>query len=224
MCNTSNLEKKTCTWKKGFQVIFWYIYHFTTELHLSHWAGKLVLVCKQVSSILESIWLFVRIAMFKSYAEWLSWWVKILSCLGAFVWLGKPSECFVGLFRANISARPFQLYPNVFAKFSNPKFKFLMKFIKDSLCNSEIWLHFKKKIVFAICKTNWYLLSRNPVKKAFQLVTSVTISMSVESHRVFHNSCIEKYIFFWHRKPRSLAHFPNWKITFDISWNKSRVI
>ena len=123
-------------------------------VHLSfyHWASpfplsKLFLVCEQVSSILESIWLFVRIAMFKSYAEWLSWWVKILSCLCAFVWLGKPSECFVGLFRANISARPFQLYPNVFAKFSNPKFKFLMKFIKDSLCNSEIWLHFKRNCV-----------------------------------------------------------------------------
>ena len=136
----------------------------------------------------------------------------------------KTEWMLCGSFRANISARPFQLYPNVFAKFLNPKFKFLMKFIKDSLCNSEIWLHFKKKIVFAICKTNWYLLSRNTVKKAFQLVTSVTISMSVESHRVFHNSCIEIYFFFWHRKPRSLAHFLNWKITFDISWNKSRVI
>ena len=211
MCNTSNLEKKTCTWKKGFQVIFWYIYHFTTELHLSHWAGNLVLVCKQVSSILESIWLFVRIAMFKSYAEWLSWWVKILSCLGAFVWLGKPSECFVGLFRANISARPFQLYPNVFAKFSNPKFKFLMKFIKDSLCNSEIWLHFKKKLCLQFVRqTNTYS-PEIPLRKPFNwlpaslfpwvsnLTECSTIPalkniffFGIENHGVLHTSLIER--------------------------------
>ena len=82
-----------------------------------------------------------------------------------------------------------------------------------------------KKIVYAVGKTNWYLLSRNLVKKVFQLVSSVTISMSVESHGLVHNSCIEKcFFFFWYRKLRSLAHLLNWKITFDISLNKSRVI
>ena len=75
---------------------------------------------------------------------------------------------------------------------------------------------FQKEIVFAFCKTNWYLLSRNPVKKVFQLVSSVTISMSVESHGLLHNSCIEKCFLFWYRKSRSLAHFHNWKITFDF--------
>ena len=40
----------------------------------------------------------------------------------------------------------------------------------------------------------WYLLSSNPVKKAFQLVSSSTVSMSIETDGVFHNSCIE--IFF----------------------------
>ena len=133
----------------------------------------------------------------------------------------KTEWMLCGSFRAHIWARPFQLYPNVFAKLSNPKFIFLMKFIKDSLCNSEIWPHFKKKIVFAVCKTNWYLLSRNPVKKVFQLVSSVTISMSVESHGLLHNSCIEKCFLFWYRKSRSLAHFHNWKITFDFLGTKA---
>ena len=59
----------------------------------------------------------------------------------------KTEWMLCGSFRAHIWARPFQLYPNVFAKLSNPKFIFLMKFIKDSLCNSEIWPHFKKNCV-----------------------------------------------------------------------------
>ena len=41
----------------------------------------------------------------------------------------KTEWMLCGSVRANISARPFQLYPNVFAKFSNPKFKFLMKYM-----------------------------------------------------------------------------------------------
>ena len=163
-----------------------------------------------MSSILESIWLFVRIAMFKSYAEWLSWWVKILSCLGAFVWLGKPSECFVGFFRANISARPFQLYPNVFAKFSNPKFKFLMKFIRLPM---QFWdlAPFQKKLCLQFVRQTDTYSPEIPLRKPFNwlpaslfpwvsnLTECSTIPalkyiffFGIENHGVLHTSLIER--------------------------------
>ena len=79
----------------------------------------------------------------------------------------KTEWMLCGSFRANISARPFQLYPNVFAKFLNPKFKFLMKFIKDFPCNSEIWLHFKKKLCLQFVRqTNTYS-PEIPLRKPF---------------------------------------------------------
>ena len=72
-------------------------------------------------------------------------------------------------------------------------------FMFSYVCNN-------KKIVYAVGKTNWYLLSRNLVKKVFQLVSSVTISMSVESHGLLHNSCIEKFFFFFGIENHRVLH------------------
>ena len=134
----------------------------------------------------------------------------------------KTEWMLCGSFRANISARPFQLYPNVFAKFSNPKFKFLMKFIRLPM---QFWdlAPFQKKLCLQFVRQTDTYSPEIPLRKPFNWLPA-SVFPWVSNLTECSTIPALKHIFFWHRKPRSIAYFLNWKITFDISWNKSRVI
>ena len=185
-------------------------------VHLSfyHWAWPFRMKGKTSPSLWASeqhfgVDLVVRPPCDVQILRWITVVMSANSFMFRYVCMVRKTEWMLrGSFRADISVRPFQLY------------LLLISYEIYKRLPVQFWdlAPFQKKIVFAVCKTNWYLLSRNPVKKVFQLVSSVTISMSVESHGLLHNSCIEN-VFFLYRKPRSLAYLLNWKITFDISWN-----